>query len=125
MRQQILIADNRQKVRYALRILIQEQTDWIITGSAANAAEVLEKIDSDRPEALLLDWDLPGMSMIELLDAIRRISQGIIIIILSTNPELRQEVLGLGANYFISKMDPPDKLRETLLYCQHHLPGLS
>jgi len=121
MRQQILIADNRQKVRYALRVLIQEQTDWVIAGSASNAAEVLEKLASNQPEALLLDWELPGMPMVDLLGAIRCISKGIIIIILSTNPELRQEVLGLRANYFISKMDPPDKLRETLLYCQQRL----
>jgi DNA-binding NarL/FixJ family response regulator len=85
----ILIADNQSKVRYALSVLLQEQQGWKIVGSAVDAGDVLAKIISLKPDVLLLDWVLPGLLYADLLSAIRRLSENLMII--SISPTLRYD----------------------------------
>jgi len=121
----ILIADNQSKVRFALSVLLQEQQGWIIIGNAVNAGDVLAKVISLKPDVLLLDWDLPGLHHADLLGAVRRLSDSILIISISANPEVRQEVLTLGADFFVSKIDSPQLLIEIFRDCEtRSLKGL-
>jgi DNA-binding NarL/FixJ family response regulator len=116
----ILIADNQSKVRYALAVLLQEQSGWELAGNSADALDLLAKIHRLLPDVVLLDWDLPGMSREELFKTLRQSTCPPLIIVMSTNPEARQHALSIGVNFFVSKVDPPNRLTEALNACKDY-----
>jgi DNA-binding NarL/FixJ family response regulator len=57
----------------------------------------------------------------DLISAIHRLSEDLIIISISANPEVHQQVLSLGADLFVSKIDSPHMLIEALRECEKRL----
>jgi len=62
---QILLADNQPKVRLGLRVLLERQPGFKVVGEAANAEELLARIEADRPDLVLLGWELPGLARVD------------------------------------------------------------
>jgi DNA-binding NarL/FixJ family response regulator len=106
----ILLADDESNVRYGLRVLLEEQTRAQIVGEAADADELMALVKAACPDLLLLSWGLPGRQGADLLDALRRACQELYVIALSGRPEARQAVLDAGADAFVSKVQPPERL---------------
>jgi DNA-binding NarL/FixJ family response regulator len=113
----ILIADSQPKVRYALGILLQGHPGWVVTGAAVDAAELSAKLATLQPDVVLLDLDLPGLALQELSQAFHAQRQ-IILVVMSPHPERYQEVKARGADFFVSKIDPPSKLLEIIRQCE-------
>jgi len=110
----ILLADDQERVRYALRALLRQQPGWKVTGEAENAKDLLALaavLDSD---LVLLDWNLPDMAGEKVLFSLRRNYKGIPIIVLSGQIEVKSAALEAGANAFFSKASPPSQLLETI-----------
>jgi len=73
---------------------------------ARSGEEALQIIDSFCPQVVLLDWILPGLSGNDTLQAIKRASADIIVIVLSAHT-LGQSGCGVSPDYYISKpIDP-------------------
>ncbi len=106
----IMIADSQSRVRYGLRILLEQQPGWNVNGEAANAKDLIDLVRCDCPDLILLDGDLPGMPMESLLSAIRGDCSDLLVISLSGRYEARQSALEAGADAFASKAEPPEKL---------------
>ena len=72
---------------------------------AMNAGEALGIVRRQRPDVVLLDVMLPGMSGMHLLKEIKRVDQtiGVIVISGSENAELAAEALRDGAAVFVRK----------------------
>ncbi len=106
----ICIADSQTRVRYGLRILLEQQAGWNVVCEVSSANELIEQIDFDPPDVVLLDGELPGMSLEALLKSLRQSCLALCVITLSGRYELRQAALGAGADAFASKAEPPEKL---------------
>jgi len=106
----ILVADNQAKVRHALRVLLMRQPGLEVVGEAASAGEVLAQVQVARPDLVLLHWRLREESASDLLGALRGACPGLCVIALSARPELCQAALTEGADDFVSKVDPPERL---------------
>ncbi|GMQ78354.1 MAG: hypothetical protein BMS9Abin02_0857 [Anaerolineae bacterium] len=106
----LFIADNQAKVRYALRVLLEKNPDVRITGEARDKESLQAKISASDPDVLIIDWLLMDEPSTEFIRKLRCNAPKIKIIILSSRPEHRDEVLNAGADAFISKIEPPDKL---------------
>ncbi len=106
----ILIGDSGPMVRFGLRLLLEQQTGWSVTGEAAVAQDLLDLIRSGCPDLVLLDWELPGMPIQELLSEIRQACPHMRVIFMSGKDELRQKALQAGADEFVYKANPPEKL---------------
>ena len=106
----VLLADDRARVRWALRVLLEQQPGVHIVGEAVDAEGLLAQAEAGRPDLVLLDWDLPGLHADGALSAWRTICPGSYVIALSGRPEARQAALAAGADAFVSKGDPPDRL---------------
>ena len=113
----IFIADRQPKVRFALRILLQRQPGLEIVGEAADASSLLVQAKACPPDLVLLGLDLPGMAEAELLPALSCIAPKPFVIALSGRPEARQSALEAGADAFVSKSDPPDRLMAAINGC--------
>lgn len=105
----VLIADDQPDVRYAYRVLLGNQPDMEIVGEAIDARELIIKSEDTYPDVVLLDWELPGLS-VDGLNHLRQLSQSLIIIALSGRSEVSRAALAVGADAFVSKVEPPERL---------------
>lgn len=121
----VLIADDRKDVRYGLGVLLEEQEKVNISGEAENFKELIQTILKRCPDMILLSWELPGQAGATLLKSIRLLCPGVIIVVMSSKPEVAQNALSIGADHFISKGEPPESLFRVIQ--SYHLmeqPGL-
>jgi DNA-binding NarL/FixJ family response regulator len=113
----ILVADDQAKVRSAIRLLLEHDEDIKVLGEAVDATGLLDWVSVACPDLVLLDWELPGRDMGELLDAVRGNCSSVKVVALSGRPEARREAIAAGADGFASKGDPPERLLDTLRSC--------
>jgi DNA-binding NarL/FixJ family response regulator len=106
----ILVADEQSKVRFALRVLLGQQTGLEIVGEATDTDELLTQARTASPDMVLVHWGLRGLVETELMPALRQISDDLRIVALSARPEARHAALAAGADAFVFKVDPPDRL---------------
>jgi DNA-binding NarL/FixJ family response regulator len=105
----VLIADESPTVQVALRVLLEQQPGFEVVGEAVDAEELLAQAALARPDLLLLSWDL-GQVEDDLLPALHQVCPALYVIALSGRLEARQAALEAGADAFVSKGDPPERL---------------
>ena len=105
----IMVADHESKVRFALRTLLVRQPGLEVVGEADTVEDLLAGVGATEPDLLLLHWRL-GEGMSELLSTLKRVCPGLHVIVLSVRQEACHDALAAGAEAFVCKMDPPDKL---------------
>jgi DNA-binding NarL/FixJ family response regulator len=121
----VLLADDQSQVRSALRLLLEQEPELSIVGEVATAGELLTQIEETCPDVVLLDWELPGLRTAEpsissgqsLLSALRTFCPHLLVIALSGRPEACQAALAAGADAFVSKGDPPERLLAAVDNC--------
>ena len=114
----VLLADDQPQVRSALRLLLEQDPEMNVVGEAANAEELFVQVQATRPDLLLLDWELPGLQPTNpLLPALRALCPRLSVIALSGRPEVYREALAAGADAFVSKGDPPERLLSAVNDC--------
>ena len=91
----------RQGIRYLLSLM--EGIDLIYETSGGN--ELIEKLETEVPDVLLLDLDMPEPNGIETLKRIRPIYPDLGVIILTTynDPKMMAYLMELGANSYLLK----------------------
>jgi DNA-binding NarL/FixJ family response regulator len=110
MARYILIADDQPQVRRALRLLLEQELGATVVGEAAAAKTLLAQVATGCPDLVLMDWGLPGIAAPNLLEALREDCPALAVIVLSGQPEAEQDALRAGADAFVSKADPPERL---------------
>ena len=109
----ILAVDDEPAVGEMLRFILEQ--DGFQTDFAEDATQALNLIRKARPDLILLDWMLPGMSGIELAGRLKGDSEteSIPIIMLTAKGEENDKVRGLdiGAEDYVTK---PFSARELL-----------
>ena len=106
----VILADDQAKVRSALRLLLEHQKGIEILGEAVDTTGLLDWAKAVCPDLVLLDWELPGLPPTALLPLLQYQCPKMLLMILSSRPEVRREALEAGADAFISKGDPPERL---------------
>ncbi len=114
MTTRVLIADDQTKVRFALHVLLENKPEVEIVGEAEDAEQLLSLATTTTPAVIILDWLLPGFHEAGAIKSLRDIDSEFFVIALSGRPELGQDALDSGADTFISKIDPPDRLLAVL-----------
>ncbi len=114
----ILLADDQAKVRSALRLLVEQEGNFHVVGEASSAQELAQLAPSLSPHIVLLDWELPGLPEVQRLEVLRSAFPLAHIIVLSGHPEAQHAALIEGADGFVSKADPPEKVLKALYFVQ-------
>jgi DNA-binding NarL/FixJ family response regulator len=114
MTMNILIGDAQPRVRFGLQLLFEQQAGWKVVGEVEDAQALLESVRLRCPDLVLLDWELPGMPAEDLLVLIRQQSPRLGVVFMSGKIELRSIALQAGADNFVYKADPPEKLLEQI-----------
>jgi DNA-binding NarL/FixJ family response regulator len=117
----VLLADDQPQVRSALRLLLEHEPGVTVVGEVGDAGTLRETMGPGCPNLVLLDWELPGMAGADTVRMLRSGCQEQGIIVLSGRPEACQPALVSGADYFVSKADPPEKLLTVLHRWMHEM----
>lgn len=110
----VLLADDRVKVRSALRLYLEREPGIQIVGEAADTTGLLLAVTNKAPDLVLLDWELPGLPAGQLLRLLRYERPSLKVIAMSSWPEAREAALEARADAFISKSASPERVLKIL-----------
>lgn len=84
----VLIAEDDPDLADVLRQALTERLD-VVADAVANGALVMDSVAGDRPDLLILDVNLPGLSGLDVFDLLRsdRHWQGVPVLFLTALPE--------------------------------------
>lgn len=112
----ILLVDDHMAIRVGLITAANDAPDMEVVADVDNGPEAIEAFRKLRPDVVVLDLRLPGMSGIETLNALREESKGARVIIFSnyaTGEEIYRAMTA-GAAGFVLKEMPLDRLLEAI-----------
>lgn len=114
----ILVADDEAIIRQGIKVLFDyEALGFTICGEAADGDQTLAQIRALRPDVVLMDIRMPGMTGLEVIRQARAEGyQGKVIIISSYSDfKYAQEAIRHGVQYYITKPLDEDELEQVLL----------
>ncbi len=117
MSRTIVIADDSLVISRQLTKVIEEIGEYRIVGQAKNGAEAVKLFQSLKPDAVLMDINMPLMDGIQSLRTILRLDATARVVMISSLGAVgdkAQEALKLGARNVISKPFEPDRIRTVL-----------
>jgi YesN/AraC family two-component response regulator len=106
----VLIADDQPRARQSLRALLTTLPLTLEIREAVNGSEAIDAIETFKPDLVILDVRMPVMDGLEAAYVIKQQWPETKIIIYSMYPEYSEIALTSGAERFIDKSDPPEKL---------------
>lgn len=104
----VLLADDDDRLRAALALLLETRLDAQIVAEARSMAEVWAALAAARPQVVVLDWELPGEPTAGRVEALRAAAPGLKVIVTSARPEAAAQARAAHADAFINKTDPPE-----------------
>ncbi|RBQ16705.1 DNA-binding response regulator [Spongiactinospora rosea] len=116
----ILIADDQEIVRTALRVVIDRRTGLKVIGEAADGEEAVTRAAELRPDVILMDVRMPGTTGVE---ATRRITASwphpgppprVLVLTTFDLDEYVYAALHAGADGFLLKNSEPDELAQAI-----------
>jgi len=107
-----VIADDHEMLRYGVRRLLEDAPDFAVVGEAGDAAEALKLVLEHRPDLLLLDISMPGMSSFETGRLIEEHCAGtrIVYLTMHEDQEYVRQALRSGASGYLLKDTPASLL---------------
>jgi len=115
-RRRILIADDHELMRRGLRGLLESHDEWAVCGEAVEGNEAVRKSTELRPDLVIMDVNLPGLSGIEAAQQIRleREAAKILFFTVHDSDEIIREIMGVGALGYVAKSRASQDLIEAV-----------
>lgn len=104
-RRRILIADDHEVMRRGMRGLLESHDEWAICGEAFEGKEVVAKSRELRPDLIIMDINMPGLTGIAAAQQIRRENPQAKILFFSVHESAQtvREVISAGAQGYVAK----------------------
>jgi len=108
----LLLADDHVVVRSGLRMLLEAQPDFEIVGEAETGAEAVAMVNELRPDAVLMDIQMPDLNGIEATKIIKETSPETAVLALTMHEDDHYffEMLHAGASGYVLKRAAPDEV---------------
>jgi len=108
----ILLTDDHTLFRHGIRTLLAAEPDMEVAGEAANASDAVTVARQVRPDVVLMDIGMTGMSSFEATRVIRRERPETRVVFLSMydDEDYLAECVDMGASGYILKDIPGDQL---------------
>jgi len=107
----IILATGDTDLRLAIQLMLSEEPGLNVIGSASDCAGSIALINSNHPDLVLVDWDLPGCNVEDLIHEVQSIkSINKISIIVLGKRSTKEAAVRAGADDYLVKGDPPNML---------------
>ncbi len=110
----ILIVDSQPRTRQSLRALLVTWPEIGEIREAKSGIEAVELVESCCPDLVLMGVRLPDLDGLEATRLIKKRWAHVQVIILSSYADYEAAALAAGADAFVHKGEPPDRLLEAL-----------
>jgi two-component system, NarL family, invasion response regulator UvrY len=112
----VFLLDDHALVRAGYRMILQNELDIEVIGEAASGEEGLPMIKKLKPDVVLCDLHLPGISGLEITERIIRAELGIKVLIVSVQEEgpMPKRLLDAGASAYIGKAGDSKELLKAI-----------
>jgi DNA-binding NarL/FixJ family response regulator len=112
----VILADDHPVVRAGIRNLLEQAPDIVVIGEASDGKEALRMVEELKPDVLLLDMEMPGISGAEVAHELMASGSTVHILALSAHDdkEYIQELLANGASGYLVKEEVPNAIVEAV-----------
>ncbi|GAA4730436.1 chemotaxis response regulator CheY [Modestobacter marinus] len=113
----ILVTDDSRVMRQiVIRTLRQAGYDDHDIVEAVDGRDAFDKVGSEKPDLVLSDWNMPEMTGIECLEALRASGSQVPFGFVTSegSPEMREKAANAGALFLIAKPFNEDTFKDAL-----------
>lgn len=116
----LLIYEDNPQLREGLTMLINGSDGFEVLAAFKNCNNVVEEVNTWKPDVVLMDIDMPGINGIEGLKKIRQVNDDVKILMLTVFDDNKNvfQAISSGANGYILKKTPPSRLLEYITEAQ-------
>ena len=110
----VLLVDDHSLFRSGIRSLLQRHDDFAVVGEAADGVEGIKRCKQLKPDVVLLDLHMPGMSGVETLHLMQQDNPEMAVIMLTVSEESEDLALAMRAGaqgYLIKNIETEYLLR--------------
>lgn len=107
----IVVVDDHALFRAGLISLLSQMPEIEVIGEAGDAREAIEVVGRKTPDVVLLDVNMPGLSGIEAVERIKKITAArVLMLTISKQDEDLFGAIAAGADGYLLKNAEPDEL---------------
>lgn len=108
----VFLLDDHSLVRVGYRLILQQHLDMQVVGESDSGEEALHKIRTLKPDVVLCDLHMPGLSGLEITERLNRSGSSSKVIIVSVQQEgpMPKRLLDAGASGYLGKACDADEL---------------
>ncbi len=112
----LLLVDDHAMFLAGLRALLADQPDFTVVGEAASGEEALEQAERLRPDVVLMDIAMPGLSGVDATRKLGTAHPGMAVLTVTAhdNPAYFFAILEAGAAGYVLKEGSPSELFEAI-----------
>jgi NarL family two-component system response regulator YdfI len=122
MPKSILIVDDSDVVRRALRRMIEDSNQFVVCGEAANGKEAIDQAAKLRPDLVVLDMAMPEMNGLEAAQVLKKILPTVPLILVTSHADsiAKEHARDIGFHAVV----PKDTGAELILVHARNLLGV-
>jgi DNA-binding NarL/FixJ family response regulator len=120
----VMLIDDHAVVREGLRAVLEDFTDLDVVGEAASGSAALLVVEQIRPDVVISDLRMPGISAVEAIRSLRKLMPATQIVVFSSfadAPQVRA-VLEAGAIGYLTKDALAAELHHAVLAAHKGIP---
>ena len=112
----VLLAEDQAMVRGALAALLRLESDIDVVGSAADGEEAWRAVQQLKPDILVTDIEMPGVTGIELAQRVQRyeLPSKVVIVTTFARAGFLRRALDAGVSGYLLKDAPAEQLADAL-----------
>ena len=112
----VVLADDHALMRRSLRALLDGEEDVQVVGEAGELASAVRRVQSEKPNVLVLDLRMPDGSSVATIGKLREQAPDTQVVVLSMNdsPVFGQQALASGAAGFVLKEHADSELPQAV-----------
>lgn len=119
----ILTADDDAGMRLVMRKIVEHAEGYALVGEAADGNELLKLYEEARPDVLLMDVEMPGMSGIDCARAIQDRDPRAVMVFMTAHEEYMKSAFEVYAFDYLVKPFKAERALQTLSRIRDRLSG--
>lgn len=110
----VMVVDDNKGFRESLNLMLESSEGFESAGSFQSGVGVVEGVAALRPDVILMDIDMPGMSGVETVKHVRKVEPEIPILMLTAfedDENVFRSVCAGATGYLLKRVQPDELLR--------------
>src|SRR5512138_978038 len=117
----VIVADDEAPARARLRNLFKLEPDFVLVAECANGRQAVEASLQERPDVILLDMQMPGLTGLGVCEALKSAGFLPLVIFVTAFDQYALKAFEVHAIDYLLKPFDSERFRETLRHAREQL----